>query len=400
MVSTCTTTRAVTSVWLVGGTDDHFRTSKLPSRGEVLRVLFHHHIGDKRSLKDSIDKTSSMLLPIWEMARIPTKTPAHVIEHLRKLHAEWQGLKKNINRKTTTDLSNQKAFQESMEDLFDIAHRDAMSLITIEEDRLFLEAQREKGRRGTMVGVDRSLTLKEERIMKRKAAAAKYALKLSAASTPSVTAAVVAGDGELLSDTDNDSSTLLSEPEAGPSTPKKKMTTRRGTMNVITPEVAAALDRTNTSDRKAVHILSAMASTGQLKQDVEELIISRSAIRRARMKHRELLTSEIKASFDPAVPLIVHWDGKIMEDFTGPGRERVDRLPILVSGQNLVKLLSVPKLNDGTAVTMSNAVVDSMDEWGLRNRIKGLCFDIRQHRTRERRVEFAFCWRKRLAESY
>ena len=53
---------------------------------------------------------------------------------------------------------------------------------------------------------------------------------------------------------------------------------------------------------------------------------------------------------------------KIMEDLTGPGQERVDCLPILVSGQNIVKLLSVPKLHDGTAVTMTNAVVDSMDE--------------------------------------
>ena len=42
---------------------------------------------------------------------------------------------------------------------------------------------------------------------------------------------------------------------------------------------------------------------------------------------------------------------KIIEGITGPGRERVDRLPILVSGQNMVKLLSVPKLHDGTVVT-------------------------------------------------
>src|SRR6218665_3793929 len=53
---------------------------------------------------------------------------------------------------------------------------------------------------------------------------------------------------------------------------------------------------------------------------------------------------------------------KIMKDLTGPGRDRVDRLPLLVSGQNIVKLLSVPKLHDGTAVTMMNSVVDSMDE--------------------------------------
>ena len=141
-------TRSVTSVWLVGGTTDHFKTSKLPSRGEVLKVLFHYHINEKMSLKDSIEKTASMLLHIWEMARIITKAPAHVIEHMRKLHAEWQGLKKHANRNTAANLSSQNAFQDRLEDLFDIAHRDAMSLIKIEEDRLFLEAQREKGRRG------------------------------------------------------------------------------------------------------------------------------------------------------------------------------------------------------------------------------------------------------------
>ena len=99
------------------------------------------------------------------------------------------------------------------------------------------------------------------------------------------------------------------------------------------------------------------------------------------MKHRELFTSEIKALFDLAVRLIMHWDRKIMKGFTGPSRERVDHLPILVSGQNLVKLLSVPKLQDVTAVTMMNTV-ENMDEWGLRNHIIGLCFDAAALNTR------------------
>jgi len=64
-----------------------------------------------------------------------------------------------------------------------------------------------------------------------------------------------------------------------------------------------------------------------------------------------------------------------MEDFTGPECKRMDRLPMLISGHDVMKLLSIPKLNDGTEVMMSHAMVDSMDEWGLRNRIKGLCFD-------------------------
>ena len=368
-------TRAVSSVWLVGGTEEHFKTSKLPSRGEVLKVLFNYHNVESMSLKDSIDKTASLLLPIWEMARIPTKAENHIVEHIRKLHAEWQGLKKRINRQSATNLENQQTFRDSLDDLFDIAHRDALSLIKIEEDRLFLNAQREKGRRGTMGGVDRSLTQKEERVMKRKAAASSYALKVR--STAAVTSTdVLYGDDS----SGSHSSSCSAEPsdsEAGPSTQKiqRLTSTMRGTVDVISPEVAAALDRTNTSDRKAAHIFSALASTGQLQHDVEELIISPSAIRRARMKHRELFASEVKATFDPEVPLILHWDGKIMDDFTGPGREHVDRLPILVSGQNVVKLLSVPKLHDGTAATISRAVTESMDEWGLRNRIKGLCFD-------------------------
>jgi len=107
-----------------------------------------------------------------------------------------------------------------------------------------------------------------------------------------------------------------------PKSPKPQ--TVRGIVDVVTPEVAAALDRTNTSDRKAAHIFAAMGSAGHLKEDVEQLIISPSAIRRARIKHRKVFSSEVKAAFDPAVPLILHWDGKIMDNLTGPERGKVD----------------------------------------------------------------------------
>ena len=38
-------------------------------------------------------------------------------------------------------------------------------------------------------------------------------------------------------------------------------------------------------------------------------------------------------SFEPTVPLIVHWDGKSLFDLTGS--ETVDRLPALVSGHGV-----------------------------------------------------------------
>jgi len=71
-------------------------------------------------------------------------------------------------------LSNEALFQEGLDDLFDtIAHQNAMPIINIEEDWLFMLAQREKGRRRKLCGggVDRALALKEQRAVKRKIAA-------------------------------------------------------------------------------------------------------------------------------------------------------------------------------------------------------------------------------------
>jgi hypothetical protein len=285
------------------------------------------------------------------------------------------GLQKLASRKSVTNLSKQQAFKERLEDLFDIAHRDALTLIKIEEDRMFLNAQREKGRRGVMGPVDRTLALQEERVAKRRRAAdARAAREREEADK---TAEMIASNDESSSNSSivEDS---MSQSEAGPSAPKApRMRALRGTVSVVNPEVAAALDRTNTSDRKAAHILSAIAATRQLGDNVEDLIVSRAAIRRARMKHRKAFTQEVKVTFGPAVPLTLHWDGKIMDNLTvtGPGSDRVDRLPVLVSGHNVVKLLAVPKLVDGTAKVATEAIVKIIDEWGLRGRVKALCFD-------------------------
>src|SRR6218665_16489 len=75
---------------------------------------------------------------------------------------------------------------------------------------------------------------------------------------------------------------------------------------VITHEVGAALDRTNISDRKAAHVFEK-----HFKLDVEKLIVSQNTIRPVQIKHREAFAAEVKVAFKP---LILHWDGKIMEN--------------------------------------------------------------------------------------
>ena len=59
--------------------------------------------------------------------------------------------------------------------------------------------------------------------------------------------------------------------------------------------------------------------------------------------------------------------------YTGPGTERFDPLAIIVSGRNVVKLLSVPKPHDNTAA-IANEISQAIDDWKLWDRIASLCF--------------------------
>ena len=57
--------------------------------------------------------------------------------------------------------------KDTLDELFDIAHNahdNALNIMTIREDKDFLIAQREKGRKGSMSSVDTTLQKKEQNI--------------------------------------------------------------------------------------------------------------------------------------------------------------------------------------------------------------------------------------------
>ncbi|GBM90827.1 hypothetical protein AVEN_3075-1 [Araneus ventricosus] len=58
-------------------------------------------------------------------------------------------------------------FISDLNNLFDIAHANALEIINIEEDRKLLLSQREPGRRGCLMGVDMKLAKREERVLLR-----------------------------------------------------------------------------------------------------------------------------------------------------------------------------------------------------------------------------------------
>ena len=155
--------RAATTVWLVGQPNSEpIMGAKLPSRGDVLKRLFYFHNSEKKTVVASATATVQEVLSFWETARIPTMTSKSAIRKVENLFKEWKVLLKSKGREKNR--TNEKQFEETLGDPFDIAHVDAMTLLTISDDREFLAAQREKGRRGIMQGVDKVL---ERRVQRR-----------------------------------------------------------------------------------------------------------------------------------------------------------------------------------------------------------------------------------------
>lgn len=135
--------------------------NKLPSKRHALQVFFHLHNEDKMTVRESATEAVGPALPFWDKAKILVGLKKHLIEKLEALFNSWRSLRQGKKKESAVQRQREKAFEDDQDDLFDMAHQDALHMITIEEDKQFLLAQREKGRRGSMAGVDTVLARKE-----------------------------------------------------------------------------------------------------------------------------------------------------------------------------------------------------------------------------------------------
>jgi hypothetical protein len=93
------------------------------------------------TVRNAATQEIEKVLPYWEKARIPVRQKQHCISKLDKLFNEWKMLTKHKKRETSLHKKKETDFTASFEDLFDVAHSDALQLIKIPEDRAFLLAQ-------------------------------------------------------------------------------------------------------------------------------------------------------------------------------------------------------------------------------------------------------------------
>ena len=121
-----------------------------------------------------------------------------------------------------------------------------------------------------------------------------------------------------------------------------------------------------------------IAATAQsLGHTLDDLAVNRWSIRQSRMIRLQASESgkeEFVFNLDSTVPLIVHWDGKLLPE-TAVDNKTYDRLPIIVSYEETEKFLSVPKLDNGPGESIANAVSEVLKDWKLEDQVVAMSFD-------------------------
>lgn len=176
------------TIALIGNVSHQILGTKLPSTRQVLEVLFYNMRfvmpKGKGTARDSANLTMNAVM-IWKQARIPTRRFDHCVDMLLALYEQWKRLqKRNLNQMSSNMKEENDKFIDVLDDIFDIAEAKIGQEDTLKnkEDAEFLKLQRQKGRPGSMNGVDKKLADKEERSQQRKRQEEARKLKHSQAS--------------------------------------------------------------------------------------------------------------------------------------------------------------------------------------------------------------------------
>ena len=95
----------------------------------------------KLTIREASSATIKAVLEIIrDKASIPTRSNQHSTTKLESIFSEWKGLRKHKNRTTQAHKEKENKFVDRLEDLFDIAHANALTKLN-PEDQAFLLTQ-------------------------------------------------------------------------------------------------------------------------------------------------------------------------------------------------------------------------------------------------------------------
>lgn len=162
------TLQSLSTIDLIGRTCHQITGAKLPSNRQVLEVFFHNMRFVKLTSTDSARLAINAVQIYWQQERIPIRYESRCVDKLLKLYENWKNIQRTVsNKRKGASKKLQADFIAILDDLFDIAHADALNMMKIADDREFLTMQRKKGRPSYMAGIDNALYEKEQRIAQR-----------------------------------------------------------------------------------------------------------------------------------------------------------------------------------------------------------------------------------------
>lgn len=276
--------RSSQNVFLIEHTTHQIVGAKLPSNRQVLQVFLYN-----KSIGFDVITSSRLVIDeviiFWQKARIPTSASWYSAQKIVDLHEKWKTLQKSAHRKSSElQQSREKEFSDKLDDLFDIAAKDAITTMKV-EDREFLIAQRKKGREGCLIGVDVKGQEKEQKRQER-IDAEERRRKKAATESASYLQSVPYDFDDFVEDEHNE------EKEDEDYDPGPSQAARQRKKNIYTERLFGALDSCEITDRDAVHVISAVLAA--LGLSTKDYIFSHSSLGTHRSKYREKIAKEFK----------------------------------------------------------------------------------------------------------
>ena len=370
---------------------------QLPSQMNVLklRLFMKDTSGKKNSHKKTSAfnaKTALVVSKYWEMAGFKTWHIDAIRNGVDRLVKRYEGIRKSRAKTSKDAIAKRAAFLSDMKKLFDVADQNLVedlktdrvrnNLGVVTEDLEFYLDQLES-RQHVMTKVDVEFSARKAANLKRKAPVA------STSRQPASSQSEVSSDEE----EENESQVPVEEEKDEDYNCNNAKKPRSNTITVTIPrdllnaEMTKSLDRAKTSDGRAMEIISPLLKSFKTLDgkplSLDELTISRSSIRRKRIKYRDQISDEAFEEFQVNMPehCILHWDSKALSDMDGVMHEieavTTSGWPQYTEGKMICAVEMVDENGENTSKGEHQAecVWSNAEQWNIIPRTRGMCFD-------------------------
>lgn len=334
-----------------------------PTIRDTLKVYFNHRLIFLRSKKESISSIATELMTHFQNSKIETIAKQEIVRKVFAIIDKYDTYKKTMYRDTDTQRRNEQKFVDLLNTQFDIVpkqnyHRNKNIPKKIEEAETLQLCDENSntsdsvalGRRKVAVNVAQDCPFDDDNV-------------------------------EISNNTDDpDFETSLSKYQRS----KFSITPAADEPGVIqkiinSPDVSSVLDRIGLSPPKFMLLCTAIA--GEIGEDLNSCVLSTSTCYRRRKSHRNEIVTTIKDEFISTLTsnLVVHWDGKKLPDSTNDDialrKKKVERLAIVVTGVDVMKIITIAKCEDGSGVDIAETVYEHIVNWSITEWIIGICTD-------------------------